>query len=390
MKPKRKICVITATRAEYGLLYWLIKAINESNDLELQIIATGMHLSPEFGLTYKQIEVDGFFINKKIEMLLSSDTRIGNSKSMALAQIGFAETYDELKPDLIIILGDRFEMLSAATAATIARIPIAHLHGGEITEGAFDDCFRHAITKMSHLHFTSTESYRQRVIQLGEEPDRVFNVGALGIDSIFNLSLLSKNQFEEAIQFTLGKKNLLVTFHPVTLEMEAAKQQFSNILQALDLLHNTKIIFTKANADTGGRIINQMIDEYVAANPSNTIAFTSMGQKLYLSALQFMDGVLGNSSSGIIEAPSFKIGTINIGDRQKGRIKASSIIDCLPKIDEISKAIDLLFSEHFKLVLTKIENPNGDGKASEKIFELVKKHQFQSVGRKTFHDLKMR
>ncbi len=253
---KRKVCVITGTRAEYGLLFWLMKEIQADAMLELQIIATGMHLSPEFGLTYKEIEKD-FKIDKKIEMLLSSDTSIGISKSMGLAQISFAESYDQLQPDMVVVLGDRYEIFSAVSAAMIARIPIAHLHGGETTEGAFDEAIRHSITKMSHLHFTATEAYKNRVIQLGEQPDSVFNVGGLGIDNIIKLTLLSKEELEESIDFKLNKNNILITFHPVSLEKATAQHQFNELLLALDEQENTALIFTKANSDPDGRIINQ-------------------------------------------------------------------------------------------------------------------------------------
>ena len=279
----RKICVVTGTRAEYGLLYWLLKEIEA--DKELQLIATGMHLSPEFGLTYQTIEKE-FKINKKIEMLLSSDTSVGISKSMGLAQISFAESYDELKPDIVIVLGDRYEIFSATSAAMIARIPIAHIHGGEKTEGAFDESIRHSITKMSHLHFTATNEYKNRVIQLGEDPSRVFNVGGMGIENIKRLKLLSKDEFEKSIEFKLNIKNILVTFHPVTLENSTAKEQFQQLLDAIDELEDTNIIFTKANSDTDGRVINQMIDEYVTKNSHKSIVFTSLGQLRYLSALQ--------------------------------------------------------------------------------------------------------
>jgi GDP/UDP-N,N'-diacetylbacillosamine 2-epimerase (hydrolysing) len=306
---KRKICVVTGTRAEYGLLYWLMKEIESNKDLELQLIITGMHLSPEFGLTYKEIEKE-FKIDKKIEMLLSSDTPVGISKSMGLAQISFAEAYDELKPDIVVVLGDRYEIFSAVSAALVSRIPIAHIHGGEITEGAIDEAFRHSITKMSHIHFTATEEYRKRVIQLGENPDRVYNVGAMGIENIRRIKLLSKEEFEKSINFKLNEKNILVTFHPVTLENNTAENQFSELLEAIDKLKNTNIIFTKANSDTDGRIINKMIDEYVLKNRHKAIAFTSLGQLRYLSAMQYVDAVVGNSSSGIVEDPSFKIGTV--------------------------------------------------------------------------------
>ena len=351
----KKICVVTGTRAEYGLLYWLLKEIEADKELELQVIVTGMHLSPEFGLTYKEIEKE-FKINKKIEMLLSSDTSVGISKSMGLAQISFAESYDELKPDVVVVLGDRYEIFSATSAAMIARIPIAHIHGGETTEGAFDESIRHSITKMSHLHFTATDEYKNRVIQLGEDPSRVFNVGGMGIENIKRLELLNKKEFEKSIEFKLNIKNILVTFHPVTLENSTAKEQFQQLLDAIDELEDTNISFTKANSDTDGRVINQMIDEYVTKNSHKSIVFTSLGQLRYLSALQYVDAVVGNSSSGLLEAPSFKIGTINIGDRQKGRIKADSIIDCEPRKASITKVFEDIYTKNFQNALKIVNN----------------------------------
>ena len=385
---KRKICVVTGTRAEYGLLYWLMKEIEANKDLELQLIVTGMHLSPEFGLTYKEIEKD-FKINKKIEMLLSSDTAIGISKSMGLAQIGFAEAYEELKPDILVVLGDRYEIFSAVSVAMIANIPIAHLHGGEITEGAFDESIRHSITKMSHLHFTATDEYKNRVIQLGEEPNRVFNFGGMGIENIKRLKLLSKEEFEKSIDFKLNKKNILVTFHPVTLENSTAKEQFQELLEAIDELENTNIIFTKANSDTNGRVINQMIDEYVAKNSDKSIEFASLGQLRYLSALRYVDAVVGNSSSGLLEAPSFKIVTINIGDRQKGRIKALSVIDCEPKKEEISKAFEEIYSKEFQEKLKNVGNPYGENCPSKQIIEVLKNVNLANILKKSFYDLKV-
>ncbi len=382
---KRKICIVTGTRAEYGLLFWLMKEIGADTELELQIIATGMHLSPEFGLTYKEIEKD-FTIDKKIEMLLSSDTPIGISKSMGLAQISLAEAFDELKPDIIVLLGDRYEIFSAASAAMIARIPIAHLHGGETTEGAFDEAIRHSITKMSHLHFTATEKYRERVIQLGENPAKVFNVGGMGIENIKRLRLLTKGEFERSIDFKLAQKNILVTFHPVTLENSSARNQFQELLDALDTLEDTHIIFTKANSDTDGRIINQMIDEYVAKNHHKSVGFTSLGQLRYLSALQYVDAVVGNSSSGLAEAPSFQIGTINIGDRQKGRIKADSVIDCEPGKESILQAVDRLYSDEFQATLKVVKNPYGDGIASQKVLEVLKQDNLKGILKKSFYD----
>jgi GDP/UDP-N,N'-diacetylbacillosamine 2-epimerase (hydrolysing) len=381
----RKICVVTGTRAEYGLLYWLMKEIDIDKDLELQIIVTGMHLSEEFGNTYRQIEKDGFTIDKKVDILLSSDTELAISKSMGLGMIAFSDAFNVLQPDLMVVLGDRFEIFSAVSVAMIARIPIAHLHGGETTEGAFDESIRHSITKMSHLHFTATNEYKNRVIQLGEQPNRVFNVGGLGIDSINKLKLLGRDDFEKAIGFNLGEKNILVTFHPVTLENSTSESQFKELLSALDELKNTKIIFTKANSDTDGKIINRMIEGYVSKH-DNTICFASMGQLNYLSTLQFMDAVVGNSSSGLLEVPSFKIGTINIGDRQKGRIKADSVIDCMSNRNSISNAFKELYSKQFQSVVGQVENPYGKGGASKRIARVIKSIGLDDIIKKSFYN----
>ncbi len=383
---KRKICVVTGTRAEYGLLYWLMKGIEKEKSLELQLIVTGMHLSPEFGLTYTEIEKD-FKIDKKIEMLLSSDTPIGIAKSMGLAQISFAEAYDELKPDLLVVLGDRYEIFASASAAMVSKIPIAHLHGGEATQGLIDEPIRHSITKMSHLHFTGAKEYKNRVIQLGEHPSSVFNIGGLGIENIKRLKLLSKQEFEKSIEFKLNVKNILVTFHPVTLENSTASVQFQNLLNIIDELENTNIIFTKANSDTDGRVINSTIDQYVLNNPHKSVAFTSLGQLRYLSALQYIDAMVGNSSSGLVEAPSFKIGTINIGDRQKGRIKAKSVINCNNDIKSIKKAFAKLYTTKFKNKLLKVKNPYGDGCASYKIINIIKDVKLKNILKKVFYDM---
>ncbi|MBN2866885.1 MAG: UDP-N-acetylglucosamine 2-epimerase (hydrolyzing), partial [Thiotrichales bacterium] len=349
-------------------------------------IVTGMHLSPEFGLTYKEVEKE-FKIDKKIEMLLSSDTAIGISKSMGLAQISFAEAYEELKPDLVVLLGDRYEIFSAASAAMIARIPIAHLHGGETTEGAFDEAIRHSITKMAYWHFTAADAYRKRVIQLGESPERVFNVGGMGIENIQRLKLLNREEFEASIDFKLAEHNLLVTYHPVTLENASTKEQFKALLDAINELDRTHIIFTKANSDTDGRVINQMIDDYVAVNKQKSVAFPSLGQLRYLSALQFVDAVVGNSSSGLAEVPSFKKATINIGDRQKGRLKASSVIDCEPTCKAIEQALEKAFSDQFKVTLASTENPYGDGQASQKIIPILKQKIDGNQLKKSFYDI---
>jgi len=384
---KRKICVVTGSRAEYGLLYWLMKEIQDDSALELQVIVTGMHLSPEFGLTWKQVERDGFIIHRKVEMLLSSDTPVGISKSIGLGVIGFADALEYLQPDLLVVLGDRFEIFAACQAAMVHRIPIAHIHGGEITEGAVDDAIRHAITKMSHLHFTATESYRQRVIQLGEQPQRVFNAGAPGLDNIFRLQLLDKPQLEQAIGFKLGKRNLLVTFHPVTLENATAASQFGNLLKALDCFDDSHIIFTQPNADADGRVIIDMIEQYRQRFPERIASFVSLGSLRYLSALKYMDAVVGNSSSGLIEAPAFKIGTINVGDRQKGRLCADSVIHCEPEVDAIVQAFNRLFSEKFQESLKTVENPYGNSGASAEIKELLKSQSLDGLLKKSFYDL---
>ena len=383
---KRKICVVTGTRAEYGLLFWLMKEIEQDKDLELQLIVTGMHLSPEFGLTYKEIEKD-FRIDKKIEMLLSSDTSVGITKSMGLAQISFADAYDELKPDILVVLGDRYEILSAVSSAMIARIPIVHISGGETTEGAFDESIRHSITKMSHLHFTATEEYRNRVIQLGEHPERVFNVGGLGVDSIKRIKLLQKKELETQIDFKFNKRNIIVTFHPVTLENTTSKQQFQNLLDVIDTLNDTNIIFTKANSDTDGRVINDMIDEYVKLNPNKSVEFTSMGQLRYLSTLQYVDAVVGNSSSGLAEAPTFKIATINIGDRQKGRLMSDSVVSCTPSIASIKESFDQIYSDKYIDLLKSTSNPYGDGGASNIIKNIIKDTNLEGIIKKSFYDI---
>ena len=385
----RKICIVTGTRAEYGLLFWLMKEIQAADGLQLQIIVTGAHLSSEFGLTSKQIESDGFVINNKVDMLLSSDTEVGITKSMGLGMIGFADALNDLNPDLMVLLGDRYEIFVAASAATVARICIAHIHGGETTEGAFDESFRHSITKMSHVHFTSTDKYRNRVIQLGEHPNRVFNVGAAGIDNIVRLQLLNKSQFQKEINFQLGKKNVLVTYHPVTLENRTAENQFQALLDVLAQEKTLKIIFTKANSDTNGRIINNMIDDFVTKYKDQSISFASMGQLRYLSALQFVDGVIGNSSSGLIEVPSFKIGTVNIGDRQLGRIKTDSVIDCKPNQKSIKKAIIKLFSEDFKKKSKLVISPYGMGGAAKKIVTELEEISLDGILKKSFYDIEL-
>jgi UDP-N-acetylglucosamine 2-epimerase (non-hydrolysing)/GDP/UDP-N,N'-diacetylbacillosamine 2-epimerase (hydrolysing) len=387
MPEKRKICVVTGTRAEYGHLCWLMKEIKDDPDLELQIIATGMHMSPEFGLTYQEIEKDGFQIDEKVEMLLSSDTSVGITKSIGLGVIGFADALDRLKPDILVVLGDRFEIFAASQAAMIARIPIAHIHGGETTVGAIDEAMRHAITKMSHFHFTAAEPYHRRVIQLGESPERVMNYGTPGLDNLKKLTLLDKAAFEKAIDFNIGDLTFLVTYHPVTLSVEGPEKPINELLQAIDHFPDAKIIFTKANADTAGRIIIQRIEAYIENNPQRAKIFTSMGQLFYLSAIKNANIVIGNSSSGIVEAPVFHKPTVNIGMRQQGRLKAASIIDCEEKEQAIVAAIKKGLSPKFNEISKNVVNPYGQGDASVKIKEFLKTASLQNILMKKFYDV---
>lgn len=382
----RKICVITGTRAEFGLLRPLITLLQNDDTIQLQLIATGMHLSLEFGNTITEIIEEGFHVDKKVECLVSSDSHMGISKSIALAISGFADAYEDLQPDLIIVLGDRTEILGAVVAASMANIPIAHIHGGETTEGAYDEAIRHSITKFSHLHFTSTEDYRKRVIQLGENPNTVFNVGAIGLDSIKNLELLNKDEFEKSIDFKLRNKSVLITYHPVTLEKEQPTVNFQSILDALDELQNTTLIFTHANSDKHGRIINQMIHEYVQSNPHKAVEFKSLGQLRYLSALNYVDFVIGNSSSGIVEVPSFYIPTINIGDRQKGRVSNQSVIHAKNDLDSIRNSISLALDKNFRKEIQQQESLYGNGTAAAQILHII--NQTPTINlMKSFYDL---
>ncbi|AOM76912.1 UDP-N-acetylglucosamine 2-epimerase [Pedobacter steynii] len=382
-----KICIATGTRAEYGLLKPLIDQIMLTAKYELQLLVTGAHLSPEFGLTYRLIEEDGLKINAKVEMLLSSDTSEGIVKSMGLGMIGFADALKNLQPDLIFILGDRYEMLALASAAVIFKIPIAHLHGGEITEGAYDDAIRHSITKMSTLHFTSTEEYRQRVIQMGEQPEMVFNVGAIGLDNIINLPLLTKEALAESLNVSFKKYNYLVTFHPETLSEQSVVLQFEILLDVINKDKDGFFIFTHANADTDGRVINKMIDAFVAQNPGKAVAFTTMGQLRYLSAMKYATGVIGNSSSGIIESASFKVPTVNIGDRQKGRIYGENVINVGVNKEEIERAFVKIKDEQYLLGLREIRNPYGIGNTSKEIMTILQKIDGFLPRNKTFYNI---
>jgi GDP/UDP-N,N'-diacetylbacillosamine 2-epimerase (hydrolysing) len=382
----RKICVVTGSRAEYGLLRWVLEEIRSAPELQLQLVATGSHLSPEFGLTYREIEHDGFQIDQRVESLLSSDSAVGIAKSMGLGLMGIADALQALQPEILLLLGDRFEIFAAAAAALVAAIPIAHVHGGELTEGAFDDAFRHSITKMAQLHFVATEDYRRRVIQLGEQPERVFVVGGLGLDAMARLALLDRAGLEQALDFTLGASNLLVTFHPATLEAAASEQQLAELLAALDRRPDTHLIFTLPNADTNGRALCDMIKRYVAHRP-NARAYVSLGQLRYLSCLRHVDAIVGNSSSGLLEAPSFRIGTVNIGDRQRGRLRADSVVDCAPERVAIEAALGRVLSAGFRGTLECVRNPYGESGASARIVSILRRLPLDGIVKKRFHDL---
>ncbi len=383
---KRKICVVTSTRADYGLLRHLIKLINGSDKFELQLIVTGSHLSKMFGETYKEIEADGFIITRKIDLELVSDTPLGLANSASLGLRGFGDAFDSLNPDLVLVLGDRYEILSAVYAAMLARIPIAHLHGGELTEGLIDEAIRHSITKCSHLHFACNEKYRKRIIQLGENPKTVFNVGGLGVDAIKNINLLSRSELENSLGIKFKNKNLLITFHPVTLEKKTSEFQMSQLLDALYELKETCLIFTMPNADTDSRIIFELVNSFVSKN-MNAHVFTSLGQLRYLSCIAQVDAVVGNSSSGLMEVPSFKKATINIGDRQKGRMQSNSVINCNPNSVEIKDAIKKSYTNKFRDLLLLTKNPYGEGGAAHSIIKILSTVNIDSLIKKEFYDL---
>ncbi len=380
-----KVAVFTGTRAEYGLLFWLLKDIQNDQELHLQLLVSGMHLSPEFGETYQQIEKDGFIIDEKIEILLSSDSAVGTAKSMGLGVLGFSDALSRLQPDVLVILGDRFEALAAAQTAMILRIPIIHLHGGEITEGAYDDAIRHAITKLSYLHGTSTEEYRQRVIQLGEAPERVKTVGAIGLDHLERATFINVDELSESLNFKIDKPFFVVTYHPVTLGNEAPELSFQALLDALDEYPEHQIILTYPNADDGGRRIIPILETYARKHPLRVLAIPSLGQIRYLSAIKYAAAVIGNSSSGIIEVPAFDVPTVNIGARQKGRLAAKSVLNVEPDQQSISAAIKISVMRSYKEVNEKIHNPYGQGDASTQVIEMIKSLKFESS--KTFYDI---
>ena len=382
-----KICIVTGTRAEYGILKPLNDEIKRDDSLNFQLLVTGAHLSPEFGLTYQQIEKDDIHIDAKVEMLLSSDSAEGIVKSMGLGMIGFADTLKTMMPDLLIILGDRYEMLSLASTAIIFKIPIAHLHGGEISEGAYDDAIRHAITKLSHIHFTSTETYRKRVIQLGENPELVHNVGALGLENVTKLKLLTREELETNLEIKFKKYNFMIAFHPETLGSSTPAEQFGILLYALRTQKDSFFVFTKSNADTDGRIINQMIDDFVKENHDSSAVFYSLGVLRFLSVIKVCDAMIGNSSSGIIEVPSLHTATINIGDRQKGRIQAAHTINVPGDKNKIAAAIEQSKGHKLKEMIARDGNPYGDGNSAKKILDILKKIDLMQFQIKTFYDL---
>lgn len=382
----KKVCVITGTRAEYGLLYWTLKALEKEPKIDLQICVTGMHLSPEFGLTYQQIEADGFTIDYKVETLLSSDTGTAIAKSIGLGTIGFADAFQQLQPDIVLVVGDRFEILAATTAALAVRIPVAHCHGGELTFGAIDDAIRHAITKMSHLHFVSTVQYEKRILQLGEEKERVRIVGALGLENI-KQQLISKAAFEEKIGRSLADQNFIITYHPETLSGRSVEEQMTALFESLDQFPKALLIFTQPNADHQGRLINQKIKAYVSANKERAVFFPTLGTKAYLTALSLVDLVIGNSSSGIIEAPSFETPTINIGDRQKGRIQASTVINTPSEAKAIQNAIKHGLEMIQDKSVLKSKNPYEGEQPSRLILNTLLSTPLDNLLFKTFSDV---
>jgi UDP-N-acetylglucosamine 2-epimerase (non-hydrolysing) len=381
----RKIGVFTGTRAEFGLLYWLLKDIEKDPELDLKLFVSGMHLSPEFGLTYKSIESEGFKIDEKIETLLSSNSKIGVAKSIGLGVLGYTDALSRQKPDALVILGDRFEALAIAQTAMILGIPIVHLHGGEITEGAYDDAIRHAITKLSYLHMTSTDEHKRRVIQLGEAPERVFNVGAIGLDHLNRGSFMSVDELSDSLGFVIKRPYMLVTYHPVTLADEDPETSFKELLDSLSEFPEYQVILTYPNADNGGRSIIPLLENYANTNSERVIAIPSLGQKRYLSAVKHSAAVIGNSSSGIIEVPSFDVATINIGMRQKGRLAAKSVIHCKPYKKDIVNAIHTGITQAYKTNDEEIRNPYGQGDTSSQIITLIKKMTAKPY--KSFYDL---
>jgi UDP-hydrolysing UDP-N-acetyl-D-glucosamine 2-epimerase len=386
MSSKRKICLVTGSRAEYGLLSWLMREIKADADLVLQIIATGMHLAPQFGMTRDEILGDGFAIDEEVEMLLASDSPVGMAKSIGLGVIGLADALSRLSPDIVVLLGDRFESFAAAQAAMCLRLPIAHLHGGEATEGVIDEAVRHAISKMAHLHFVAAEPYRRRVIQLGEMPERVFTVGALGVDAIKKMALPTRAELEADLSFSFGEKLFLVTYHPVTLADDAGRS-VDELISALKKFPETRIIITGVNADAGHDAIVERLSAFTAAHSERVRLVNSLGQRRYLATMREAAAVIGNSSSGVIEAPAMGVPTVNIGDRQKGRLRAASVIDCGEEATAISAAISQALAPEFKIKVKEMKIPFGDGEAAPRIKEILKTHSLEGLLMKRFHEI---
>ena len=387
MTPKRKICFITGTRAEYGLLSRLMRLVKESDSCELQIIATNMHLMPEYGNTYKEIEADGFTIDEKVAMPKTSDDGYGVVDSMATEMSGMNKALRKLSPDIVVILGDRYEMLVAATVAMMQRIPIAHLYGGEISEGAVDDCIRHCISKLSSLHFTSTEEYRKRVIQLGEHPDKVFYVGAIGVENIKRVPLMTKEEMESSLDYKLDDNTVLCTYHPVTLGNRTPTDEINDFLSALEDFPSLRVLFTMPNSDQGGDAIKEAIEKFCETNNDRCKCFASLGMRRYLSVMQNVVAVIGNSSSGLAEAPSAHIPTLNIGDRQKGRTKGVSIVDCKSDKDSVIEGLKKVLSPEFRTFCKTTTNPYEKEGTADNIFKVISTYPLEKLKQKQFYNL---
>lgn len=383
----RKICVVTGTRAEYGLLSRLMRLIEESQDCQLQLIATNMHLLPEYGNTYQEIEQDGFHIDAKVLMKKPTDDAFGVIVSMTEEMDGMNKALRRLSPDMVVILGDRYEMLVVAVVAMLQRIPIAHLHGGELSEGAVDDSIRHSITKMSSLHFTSTEEYRKRVIQLGEQPGQVFYVGSLGVENLKLIPLMSKQDLEDSLNFTFDRKTIMVTYHPVTLGNRSSKDEIDDFLLALDAFPTFKVLFTMPNSDQGGEAIRQAIEDYCNRNSERCRCYSSLGLKRYLSALRYVMAVVGNSSSGLLEVPSAHIPILNIGERQKGRIHGVSVYDCFSDTASIIAGLKTVLSEKFREIACHAVNPYEKADTAQNIFNVIATYPLDKLQQKSFYNL---
>ena len=384
----RKICVVTGTRAEYGLLSRLMRMVDNAPDCQLQVIATNMHLMHEYGNTYQEIEADGFCIDEKVFMYKRSDDAYGVINSMSEEMAGMNAALRRLSPDMVVVLGDRYEMLVVAIVAMLQRIPIVHLYGGEISEGAVDDCIRHCITKLSNLHFTSTKENRKRVIQLGEDPDTVFYVGAIGVENMKKIPLLGKEDLERSLDFSLGTDTIMVTYHPVTLGKRSAQEDISDFLKALDNFPNLRILFTMPNSDQGGNSIKSAIESYCRLHSDRAKCFASLGVKRYLSAMQYVAAVVGNSSSGLVEVPSFCIPTLNIGDRQKGRTRGRSVYDCASDTDAVTNGLNTVLSQEFREQAKNASNPYEKENTAENIFRIISAYPLDQLSQKIFYDLK--